>query len=54
MLHGVRLRRGSAAYANAWVDTERLKQERALGHPMLFRIGDMVGVKGIALMLLGL
>ncbi|KAG2445531.1 hypothetical protein HXX76_000146 [Chlamydomonas incerta] len=54
MLHGVRLRRGAASYANAWVDTERLQQERALGHPMLFRIGDMVGVKGIALMMLGL
>ncbi|KAG2431975.1 hypothetical protein HYH02_013191 [Chlamydomonas schloesseri] len=54
MLHGVRLRRGSASYANAWVETERLKQERALGHPLLFRIGDMVGVKGVALMLLGL
>ncbi|KAG2440102.1 hypothetical protein HXX76_004216 [Chlamydomonas incerta] len=52
MLHGVRLKGGKASYANKYVDTERLKQERAAGGPLFPRLGDLFGGKGLALMLL--
>ncbi|KAG2454857.1 hypothetical protein HYH02_000688 [Chlamydomonas schloesseri] len=52
MLHGVRLKGGKASYANKYVDTERLLQERAAGGPLFPRLGDLFGGKGLALMLL--
>ncbi len=59
MVHGVRLdgsappsSRSSAAYASAWVDTVRLQKERHAGSPMLYRLGDMAGRRGVAMALL--
>ncbi|GLC54223.1 hypothetical protein PLESTB_000836900 [Pleodorina starrii] len=52
MLHLVRIRDGRASYCNRFVDTERLRQERAAGRPLFMRLGDMYGVRGLALLVL--
>ncbi|GFR51519.1 hypothetical protein Agub_g13935 [Astrephomene gubernaculifera] len=52
MLHAVRIRNGRVSYCNRYVDTERLRQERAAGRPLFPRLGDLVGQRGLTLMLL--
>ncbi|GIL78894.1 hypothetical protein Vretimale_112 [Volvox reticuliferus] len=52
MLHLVRLRDGKASYCNRFVETERLQQERQAGRPLFVRLGDMFGLRGLALILL--
>ncbi len=61
MVHGVRLDGAappssccSATYANAWVNTVRLQKERHAGSPMLCRLGDLAGRRGVAIALLNL
>lgn len=44
MVHAVRISGGRATYANRWVDTERLRAERAAGHPLYAKFGDYRGV----------
>ena len=34
MLHAVRIRGGSASYSNSYVETSRLRKERAAGRPL--------------------
>lgn len=36
-VHAVRIKDGAAAYCNAWVDTARLRQERAAGFPQFIK-----------------
>lgn len=47
MVHGVRLKNGKAFYANRWIETSRLKQERAYGRPVFMKIGELTGKSGL-------
>ena len=53
MTHAVRIRKGEAAYCNRWVETARLREERAAGYPAAEKFGDMRGVFGVLHILLG-
>uniref|UniRef100_A0A7S0WUG4 carotenoid 9,10-dioxygenase n=1 Tax=Chlamydomonas leiostraca TaxID=1034604 RepID=A0A7S0WUG4_9CHLO len=53
MLHGVRLRGGRAVgYANHQVRTARLAVERKAGRPLYMKMGDIVGKRGLLILLL--
>ena len=39
MVHSVRIKDGSAAYSNRYVDTARLRQEKAAGYAAAQRVG---------------
>lgn len=43
MTHTVRIKDGKCSYANNYVETSRLKQERAAGFPLFEKIGDCQG-----------
>ncbi|KAG2490110.1 hypothetical protein HYH03_011416 [Edaphochlamys debaryana] len=51
MIHAVRIRNGKASYCNRYIETDRLKQERAAGRPLFIKLGDLYGKRGIALLL---
>ena len=38
MLHGVRIKNGSATYCNQYVETSRLLQEQAFGAPLFLKV----------------
>lgn len=53
MVHAVRIGRdGRASYCNRWVETARLRQERDAGWAHCLKLGDYVGLPGLALLLL--
>ncbi|KAK9834825.1 hypothetical protein WJX81_001553 [Elliptochloris bilobata] len=52
MVHAVRIRKGTAAYANHWVRTSRLKQELRAKRRLFIRLGDLNGRGGLLLYLL--
>eukprot|EP00884_Botryococcus_braunii_P012266 jgi/Botrbrau1/2103/Bobra.0093s0011.1 len=52
MVHAVRIKDGEASYANRFVKTSRLHQERAAGFPLFLKFGDAVGVVGLFTMLM--
>jgi len=52
MLHAVRIRKGNATYCNRYVETARLQQERRAGEPLFVKFGDIMGRRGVLLMLL--
>ena len=47
MVHGVRIRGGRASYANRWIETSRLIQERRFGRPAFSKIGELTGKAGL-------
>lgn len=47
MVHAIRIKDNKASYANRWIQTSRLKQEKAYKRPVFVKIGEMVGVKGL-------
>ena len=38
MMHVVRIKNGQASYCNRFVDTVRLQQEKAAGHPVSLKV----------------
>lgn len=52
MVHAVRIKNGEASYANRFVKTSRLHQERAAGFPLFLKFGDAVGLVGLFTMLM--
>jgi carotenoid cleavage dioxygenase-like enzyme len=53
MLHVVVLQGGSAkSYANHWLRCARFEHERAAGHNIYLRVGDLMGMRGFLILLL--
>ncbi|KAI8470686.1 MAG: carotenoid cleavage dioxygenase [Monoraphidium minutum] len=52
MVHACRIKGGRATYCNRWVDTARLRQERDAGYAHCLKLGDYVGLSGLALLML--
>ncbi|CAM6107157.1 unnamed protein product [Calypogeia fissa] len=48
MLHGVRIKDGQVTYASRYVRTSRFQQEEHWGGPKFWRLGDLIGNKGLA------
>jgi hypothetical protein len=46
-VHAVRIKDGKASYANRFVQTSRLRQERAAGWPLFLKFGDLYGLGGV-------
>ena len=51
-IHQVRLKDGQAVFSNRYVETSRLKQERAKGEASFLKLGDLMGMRGLALVLI--
>ncbi|QDZ22021.1 carotenoid cleavage dioxygenase [Chloropicon primus] len=51
MVHGVRIKGGKASYANRYVDTARLSQEKAYGRAAFAKIGELTGKTGLLALL---
>jgi len=47
----VRLKENKAYYANRWINTARLKQEKAYGRPVFAKIGELTGKIGLLTLL---
>ncbi|KAL3133697.1 hypothetical protein ABBQ32_008196 [Trebouxia sp. C0010 RCD-2024] len=47
MIYACRIKNGRVSFSNRYVDTNRLKQEKAAGHPLGLKIGDMRGLGGL-------
>ncbi|KAK9816287.1 hypothetical protein WJX74_006374 [Apatococcus lobatus] len=47
MMHVVRIKDGKASYCNRFVNTLRLQQEKAAGHPVSIKIGDLRGTQSL-------
>ncbi|CAM6114675.1 unnamed protein product [Calypogeia fissa] len=52
MLHGLRIKDGKATYTCRYVRTARLEQEEFWGAPKFVKVGDLVGKRGLAHILL--
>ncbi|DBA75024.1 hypothetical protein WJX77_000411 [Trebouxia sp. C0004] len=47
MIFACRISNGAVSFSNSYVDTNRLKQEKAAGHPLGLKIGDLRGLGGL-------
>ncbi|KAL6763315.1 carotenoid cleavage dioxygenase [Haematococcus lacustris] len=52
MVHSVRVKGGHASYANSYIKTTRLQQEKEAQKPMFLKMGDLHGTRGLLLVLL--